>query len=134
MDLIFPLMALTGLAMLGYGPAKARFLRWHEPRQRARERTFVASKVYRTNWTKDGVQTGRFTDTIVSFWIDGNGRRFSTMDHPDTHEGRFASDDHDGVRHARHNWREFGDLPDGARRPDPVPKGKLVPITGGKAS
>ena len=99
---------------------------WLWWRYRARQETFVASNIYAISWTKKGEETGDQTVIICSFFVDGNGLRYSRTEQPDTETGSYAVEQHDKLRQDRHNWREFGDLPANARRP--TPKGKVVLI------
>ncbi|WP_160119922.1 hypothetical protein [Rhodovarius lipocyclicus] len=110
------------------------YRRWHDWREwkrRDREEIFVASAEFSTVWTESGEKTGDITTYIVSFFIDGNGTRWSTVDREGTHRGEFGEERHIHMRQCRHEWREFGDLPSWARRPASTPKGKLVLIKGG---
>lgn len=108
-----------------------RWHAWREWKRRDREEIFVASAEFTTDWTEGGQKTGNTTTYIVSFFVDGNGARWSTVDREDTHKGKLGEESHISMRRFRHDWREFGELPSWARRPSPAPKGKLVLLKGG---
>jgi hypothetical protein len=123
-------MAVIGLAMI----ATSYLLPWLHHRQRARAHTFMGSKTYRTTWLRGGVEDGTYSDTIASFMMDANGRRFCILDHANNAAGRHAAEDHDTLRLHRHRWERLGLLPDGLVTPGTPeqPSAQLIVFPGGK--
>lgn len=101
------------------------FLEWY---RKDRQEIFVASAIFTMRWE----DTGYKTQIICSYYIDGNGLRYTKVDAEDSPCGRSAKKTHMYMNESRHNWIMFGDLPDHARRVEEKTKGKLYSITGGK--
>lgn len=101
---------------------------WLEWRRRDRQRIFVGSWEAETEWMRGGEKTGVVDRHIVSFYVDGNGVRWSEVE--TTNED--AADTHKGVLSVRHNWRRHGIRPGSPDRAAPSRPGPLRVIRGGK--
>lgn len=108
-----------------------RFIAWREWRRRDREENLVATVTYVTTWTRDDVPTGEQTEHFVSFYIDGNGIRYSRVATGPRSRDEEASKEHSALRRNKFAWETHGDLPEHARRVDARPRGKLIVFPGG---
>lgn len=110
-----------------------KFKEYLEWRKRDKEEIFVASAEYKAVFVNTITKNDEAEVLLIcSFYIDGNGVRYTRVNHPDSNYGRRASTELHSLVIDRHNWTNFGELPEYARRPDNKPKGKLYSITGGK--
>lgn len=101
-----------------------------ERRRLARCETLVATTEYTTTIVDaERNPTGTEHVHIVTFLMDGNGRRYSRVS---SGAGQFAEKHHNNMRRARARWEHHGDLPRGAERVGPVKQGKLIALDGGK--
>lgn len=108
-----------------------RFIAWREWRRGDREEHLVATKTYATTWTRDGVLTGEETEHYVSFYIDGNGVRYSRTSSGPQSGAEHAGKAHSALRRDTFAWKSHGDLPEHIRRVDGRPRGKLIVLPGG---
>lgn len=97
-------------------------------RRRGKQEIFVGSAVFHVNWK----ETQEKTDIICSYYVDGDGVRYSRTTSEDTIYGRYAIKTHGGLIESQHNWEKFGELPSFVRRAEDKPKAKLYTIDGGK--
>ena len=106
-----------------------RFKEYLERRRRDGEEIFVGSAEFVVTWSD---MDNRKTHMICSYYIDGNGIRYSRVEREDGFVGEQAENQHYNMKKSRHNWKAFGELPENVRRVDNKPKGKLYSIIGGK--
>lgn len=97
-----------------------QYLERREHRRRAKVKTVIATQTFETTYPDNGCGY-RFNDWhIVSFVVDGNGRR--------SHEVRTtnwsAAESHKAIFHYATMWEIHGTLPDSAKRI--VGKGNIV--------
>lgn len=104
------------------------FFEW---RNKDRDECIIATAEYITTIVDNNLKpTGEEHTHILSFWIDGNCKRWSLVSSTDN----ILIKRHKDVLIDKLNWRIHGDLPEHARRIDGAPRGKLLSINGGKGA